>query len=156
MKQGTTSFSEDELTLADRLLRLELSLCSTWWGRCKVAWHKMTEQVLDKLHGDYFSQFVGTVEVVIMDNLLASFEKVAATKNQALSAYRTWGLIRSIGKAEAEGSMSRATWYRHKRIMQEAGLTWADFNSGNVVPFRRRTIELNAPVRSWYELRLAA
>ena len=157
MKRQQAQLTEEEINLSDNLLRLELSLKSQYWRQqSKKPWHQHTELELEQIHNDYFAQFIGKVEVVEMDNFLASLEKVAPTKGRALAAYRTWSLIKSVGPSIAKESMRRATWYEHKKYMIDAGLTWADLQAQNVVPFRRRTIELGAPVRSFYEIRRAA
>lgn len=152
MKKRQAEFTALELSLAERLLRLELSLRSQWWHRSRQDWYDLNETQLDRIHADYFDQFIGKVEVVEMDNLLQSLEKVSETKGQALSAYRTWSLVKSIGVREAQASMPDRTWRRHKKLLFDAGLTWADLQMSNVVPLRRRPILLGAPVRSWDEL----
>lgn len=134
------------------MLRLELSLKSEWWRRQVRAWYDFTETELDRIHAGYFEQMIGKVEVVEMDNLLEQLEAVAKTKGQALAAYRTWSLVRAIGMRETQASMPYRTWMRHKRILFDAGLTWADLQASNVVPFRRRCIVLGSPVRSWAEI----
>ena len=151
-KKGQALFNPLELDLADRLLRLELSLRSKWWHECVTPWYDFTETQLDRLHADYFSNFIKEVEVVEMDRLLESLEKVASSKGQALAAYRTWSLVKAIGMREAEASMPRRTWYRHRQILFEAGLRFADLQRSNVVPLRRKPILLGEPVRSWAEL----
>lgn len=155
--QASDMINAQDVALCDRLLRLEMSHRSQWFReRAGKAWHEFDETDLDRLHSEYFGQVIGKIEVTEMDSLLERFEQVAATKGQALAAYRTWALVKSIGVREAQASMPKRTFYHHKRIMFDAGLTWADFHAGNVVPLKRRTIELGEPVRSWEELRRAA
>lgn len=153
LRRNQASAHDIELALSDRLLRLELSLKSQYWReRAIKKWYQFSESDLEQIHNDYFSQFIGTVEVVEMDNMLKHFERVAPSRGYALAAYRTWSLIKSIGMHEAKASMPRASWFKHLRIMKDAGLTWADYQAGNVVPLRRRTIELGQPVRSWADI----
>lgn len=157
LKRGQCVVDDQQLSMADRVLRLEMSLRSQFWReRAGKPWHQFSESELEALHEDYFGKLIGTVEVKEMDNLLQRFEEVAATPGQALSAYRTWSLIRSIGVREAQVSMPRATWYRHKKIMFDAGLAWSDLRAGNVIPLRRRPLVLGEPVRCWEDLRRAA
>jgi len=152
-RRNQASAQEHEFLLADRLLRLELSLKSQYWReRSLKAWHQYTQTELEQIHSEYFAQFVGKIEVIEMDNLQDQFRKAAKTSGQGMAAYRTWSLIKSIGMHEARDSMPRATYYRHMKIMKAVGLTWADFQAGNVVPLRRRTIELGKPVQSWQEM----
>lgn len=149
--------SSDLLDLADSLLRLELTLAGQYWReRAAKAWFDYSESDLDELHREYFSQVIGKIEVKEMENLQERFEEVAKTPGQGKAAYRTWALIRSIGIREAQAMLPPSTWYRHKAIMFDAGLTWADLQSQNIVPFRQRAIVIEQPVRSWEELRRAA
>jgi len=95
-----------------------------------------------------------------MDNILEKLKDVTDEKTgkkisegQALAAYRTWGLIKMVGQEEAKLSMPVRTWHRHKGLLFAAGLSWADFSAGNVVPFRRKTILIGEPVESWDDIR---
>ena len=97
-------------------------------------------------------QFIGKVEVVEVDKLLNELMRVAPTLGQAKAAYRTWLLIQSHGMEEARELTAKATWYRHKRLLQDCGISWADFHHRALVPFRRKTIVLSDPVRSWEDL----
>lgn len=156
-KKNQIDISPDQISLSDRLLRLELTLKSQYWReRSAKKWYLFSERELDQIHNDYFAKLIGKIEVIEMDNLLEQFEQVAPTKGRALAAYRTWGLIKSIGLREAQASMRRSTWFDHQKIMFSAGLTFADLHAQNVIPFRRRTIELGQPVRSWQELKQVA
>lgn len=162
-KNETVSFTDEEINLADKLLRLELSLMSQFWReRSLKHWYKYTENELNQIHHKYFSQVIGKIEVVDMDTLLEQIEKTVMyngkpiTKGMALAAYRTYTLIQSIGVRATETSMPRATYLRHRKILFDAGLTHADLHAGNVLPFRRRSIILGEPVYSWSEVRNAA
>ena len=144
--------------LAASLLRLELKLGSRWWRRREAnsgAWWELSEAELSALHIGYFGRFIGSMEVVDMGCLLRELQRVAPTEGQALAAHRTWALVRAVGRDNARGSMPRATWFRHVRHLRAAGLSDADLCAGTVVPFRRSVIQLDAPVRSWGELRAA-
>lgn len=156
-KKNQCQVTEEEIILADRLLRLELSLKNHFWREQSTKpWHAYTENDLNEIHNKFFSQLIGKIEVVEMDSILNVFEKVAPTKGQALAAFRTWSLIKAVGSLETQASMPRATWMRHRKVMFDAGLTWADLHAQNIVPLRRRTIELGQPVQSWSDLRMAA
>lgn len=155
-KKGQAVYTPEQIEAAGRLLRLELSLCSEYWRRSTKPWHRVKDCELERMHSEYFGQFIGKCEVVEMDGLLNELEKVAPSEGQALAAYRTWSLIRAIGVRETEASMPRSTFLRHRKILFDAGLTHADLHASNVIPFRRRTIELGQPVRSWDELLKAA
>lgn len=144
----------EEIQLADRLLRLELQLGSEWWRNQRAVGRQWAADLSGQFES-FFTGLVGTVQVAEMGEL-QSLEQVAPSRGQALAAYRTWALVKSIGVEEARSSMPDRTWYRHCGFLRAAGLTWADFNTGQVVPFRRRTLVLEQPVTSWEDVRRAA
>lgn len=146
-----------EINLADNLLRLELSLKSQYWReRAEKKWHEYTEDLLDDLHEIYFKGLIGTMEVVEMDSLRQRIIEAAPTEGQGLAAYATWALIKTVGREETKASMPGRSFRRHLKILKIAGLTDADFQAQNIVPFRRRVIELGQPVRSWADMRRSA
>jgi II/X family phage/plasmid replication protein len=149
-KRGDT-IGEKRVLLADRLLRLELKLGSAWFRRQRKANVDIMNYDYREEHNKYFEQFIGDIEVNDM-NLHERICNVAPTEGQGLSAYRTWSLIKVVGAESARLSMPKSTWYRHTHILKEAGLTTSDFTSGNIIPFRKRVIELSEPVQSWEEL----
>lgn len=158
-KKGRTNASEEQIALAHRLLRLEMTLGSRWWRRFEEdgkSWTDLTEQDLDALHLDYFGRFFGSVEVTDMTDLLCKLNETAPTEGQALAAHRTWALIKAIGFENAKGSMPYRTWARHLKYLRAAGLSDADFCHGKIVEFRRHIVLLNQPCSSWEEIRRAA
>lgn len=143
-----------QLEVCDRLLRLELKLGGQFWReRAYKPWYEFTEEEFNLVHEEYFGQFIGEVEVKEADNILERLEEVSLTKGQAQAAYRTWALIRELGLETTRSIMPQSTWYRHKKLLNLVGLSWADFQARNIVPFRRKTIVLGEPVRSWDELK---
>jgi II/X family phage/plasmid replication protein len=146
-----------EIELGDRLLRLELSLKSQYWREhTEKLWYEFTEDCLDELHEIYFRGLIGTMEVVEMDSLRQRIIESAETEGRGLAAYTCWALIKTVGREEARASMSKTAWYRNLSILKIAGLTDADFQAQNIVPFRRRVIELGQPVRSWADMKRVA
>ena len=157
VKRNQVVMDAGDVSLCDRLLRLELSHRSQWFReRAGKAWFEFSEAELEVMHREYFGQVIGKIEVVEMDRLRDEFMRLARTPGRGLAAYDTWCRVRIQGVREVQDSMTRSRWYEHKQVMFAAGLTWADLRSGNVVPLRRRTIELGRPVRTWDELRRAA
>ena len=157
LSRGEAYATPDQVEQSQRLLRLELSLRLHWWRRQLKAWYEFSEREFDQEHEKFFGEVIGKVEVPVMEkDMVRACEKVAVSKGQGVAAFRTWMLIRQVGAEQARSMMSRASWTRHKRILFDAGLTWADFQASNVVQLRRRTIVLDEPVRSWDELRRAA
>ena len=152
-EKGHADLTPDQLSLVDRLLRLELRLGGQFWReRAAQRWYQWSSEQLYEQFTAYFGQFIGKVEVVEVDKLLDELMKVAPTPGMAKAAYRTWSLIRSDGLEKARELTGKSAWYRHKRLLQQCGVSWADFHHRALVPFRRKTIVLSDPVRSWEDL----
>lgn len=161
MKKGTAEVSPDELLLAQRLLRLELSLRSQFWRQqVEKPWHEFSEVELDQLHEGYFSALVGGVEVVEMSDVkrrcVETAIDIGRTEGQGNAAFAYWCLIRAEGFERARELTSKATHYRHVKLLRAAGLSWADFQAGRVVQLRRTPLVLAQPVRSFSDMRLVA
>ena len=153
VEKGQVDLTPDQLFLVDRLLRLEMRLGNQFWReRAAQRWYQWSSGQLYEQFTAYFGQFIGKVEVVEMDKLLDELVKIAPTEGLAKAAYRTWLLIQSHGMERARELMTKRTWYRHKRLLQDCGVSWADFHHRALVPFRRKTIVLSDPVRSWEDL----
>ena len=153
VKKGHANLTPDQLSLVDRLLRLEMRLGAQFWReRANRRWYEWSSEQLYEQFMVYFGQFIGKVEIVEVHKLLDELIKVAPTPGLAKAAYRTWLLIQSHGVEEARELMSERTWYLHKRLLQQCGVSWADFHHQALVPFRRKTIVLSDPVRSWEDL----
>ena len=152
-KKGQIDLTPDQLFLVDRLLRLEMRLGNQFWReRAAQRWYQWSSEQLYEQFTAYFGQFIGKVEVVEVDKLLDELMKVAPTEGLAKAAYRTWLLIQSHGMEKAREFMAKRTWHLHKRLLKQCGVSWADFHHRALVPFRRKTIVLSDPVRSWEDL----
>ena len=153
IKKGHADLTPDQLSLVDRLLRLEMILRGQFWReRAARLWYEWSSEQLYEYFEAYFGQFIGKVEIVEVHKLLDELMKVAPTPGIAKAAYRTWSLIQSHGLEEARELTAKTTWHRHKRLLQDCGVSWADFHHRALVPFRRKTIVLSDPVRSWEDL----
>lgn len=162
-----------EMDIIDRLLRMELMLRRRWFDRLQnkktiddfsdiekykaykhstPAWLELTSEQLDKLHNDYFSQFIGNIEVTDMTTLLNELRLICPTHGYALASHRTWALIKSIGFEQTRDSMPRSTFARHCSFLKKAGLSHADLQTSNVLPFRRKTVFISQPVLSWSDV----
>lgn len=160
-KPGHTGrmYTEKEIELADRLLRLELRLGSQWWReRAGCPWWWMTWDKLSTQHNEFFGRMVGEGIDMGSVDFVEKCEKAAVevglTEGQGRSAARTWAVISSTGWESARASMPKATWYRHLKIIRATGLGDADISAGRVVSLRRQVIM--SPVASWEDLRLAS
>jgi II/X family phage/plasmid replication protein len=162
-----------EMDIIDRLLRMELMLRRRWFDRLQnkltiddftdiekykaykhttPAWLELTSEQLDKLHNDYFSQFIGNIEVTDMTTLLKQLYLVAPSAGRARAAHNTWALIKAIGYEQTRESMSLGTFNNHRSWLLKAGLSHADLQTSNVLPFRRKTVFISQPVLSWSDV----
>ena len=157
MKKGNIVCTSEQIQLADRLIRLELKLGARWFRRLETDWRELTAELLTAEHQNFFASLIGggDVEVSDMGILLKELEKVT-TKGRALSAHRTWSLIKTIGYTQAKESMNPNTFRMHLKHLRLAGLSSADLCAGVVIPFRKKTLVLSQPVLSWDELRKVA
>jgi II/X family phage/plasmid replication protein len=160
-RKGTADPSDDEIELAQRLLRLELSLrCQFWRESAWKAWFEFSESDLDALHAEYFGKLVGNVEVTEMSDVQQKCIDAAVlmgmTEGRGKAAHAHWCLIQSEGFERARDLVPKASHYRHLKILRSAGLSWSDFQAGRVVQLRRMPLVLAQPVRSWDELRRVA
>lgn len=162
LKKGNIEISEQDLQLADRLLRLELMLGSMWFRRLKKDWHALTEQDLIDQHTSFFSSLIGSGDIGVYDmgTLLERLEKVAPSKGRAQAAHHTWALIKVLGFTQVKSSMNQQTFRNHMVMLRAAGLNDADLCSGGetalILEFKRKNLVLGKPVLSWAEFRLAA
>jgi II/X family phage/plasmid replication protein len=158
-KRNKLQATPEQISLASRLLRLELSLKARWFRRHYSEagdFLQITQDQLTQSHSKFFGQFIGDIEVATMDKLLTRLEFIAPSRGHALAAYSTWLRIREMGFEMAKASMPDSTFRRHKKYLLEAGLSQADLLGNNIIPIRRDVIRLAAPVLSWDDLRHAA
>lgn len=160
-RQGTADPTDEEIELAQRLLRLELSLRSQFWHElAQKAWYEFEEAELDALHEGYFANLVGNVEVTEMCDLqqrcIDAAISMGKTEGRGKAAHAHWCLMRAEGFERAKDLVARRTHYQHLKVLRAAGLSWADFQAGRVVQLRRTPLVLAQPVRSWDDLRRVA
>ena len=156
MRKGHGFVDDDQFAKSQNLLRLEFSLRAQFWReRSFKKWWLYTEQELDALHHEFFQPLIGKEVITMNNDLLSQLIEKAPSEGQARSALATWGLIQAQGLRTVENTLSRATWYRHRRILMDAGISLADMHAGKVLPFRVTTVPLREPVRGWGEIRAA-
>jgi len=157
IKRGKLLLDEQKLQAAAGLLRLELSLRTHWFSKiCKKSWYLLTPNDLATEHNEYFSKLVGDCEVSEMSDLQQKFADAALSlglnPGQGRACFGSWNWIQSYGYNDWKEGVARSTFYRHRKIMMKAGLSYADFQNRKVVPIRKRRVVLDRPVKSWSEL----
>ena len=138
----------------DRLVRLELKLGAQYLReRAGRKWWTMAPVWLAKMHQEYFAQFLAPVQVHdgddLYDTLCEQAKERGRTHAAAMSAYRTWLLVRDRGIEQAKQLLHKPTWHRHKRQLFDAGLTWGHLKTGVCDTVRTRVITLGEPVSGW-------
>lgn len=157
-KSGRAHYTQEQLDKADRLLRAEYCIRRHMLSRLKdddTEWYQLTPQRLFDAHTNYFKDYFSEIEVVDMGNILEKLLKVAETEGQGKAAYDCYVRIRLIGYEQSKSSYPKTSWYRHIKNLKAAGLTRADLNPINVLPLRKKSIEVREPVRHWDEISVA-
>ena len=149
--RGQAVATDTEISLADRLLRLELKLGSMWWRRYRQFSFNQFDACIHDEFINYFGRLIGPVEVMEMSDL-ERIKQVVETEGQALAVHRSWCVIRAVGHQSARESMPKRTWYRHVKILRLAGFSSVDISLGQVVPFRRRALVFERPVNAWSDM----
>lgn len=153
---------EELLALADRLLRLELTLGGRYFRDMERAgrdWSTITGKELAAEHVRFFEQLNAVCEVEDMEReqiIEALMQVNGITEARARSAYRMYADIRRSGAIAIQAETPRATWYRNWGYLRAAGFTDAHLKGAHEVPFRRVKILVASPVASWDAVRLAA
>lgn len=166
VREGKLSIPAEWLDLSQRLLRLEMSLCSRWFRRNASSggnWLNWTTEDLAGLHREFFGPLVDGVEVSDMNRIEIQKrieEANGITEGRAKAAFRTLRDIEENGFEVARESVSRSTFFQHLKYLRAAGFTDADLHrtkpAENVIPLRRVRVVLAEPVASWDDLRRAA
>jgi len=159
-KQGAI-FTDEEINLAQRLLRLELRLGSQWWGQTATkSWWEYTESDFDQIHAAYFRPLIGNAEVTEMTDIkkqcIDAAKALGMTEGRGKAAYAHWCLMVAEGYEQARECTAARTSRQHEQVLKQAGLSFADFQARRVVALRRQPLVLAQPVTSWEQLRAAA
>lgn len=156
------AFTDDTLDLADRLLRLELTLGGRYFrnmeGRSE-SWQALDEAELIREHLKFFGQLntVCEVEKMEREQLMETLMKVnGITEGRARSAFRMYADIRRHGAKTVQAETPKSTYYRNCGYLKAVGFTEAHINSAHEVPFERVRLLIASPVSSWEEVRRAA
>ena len=145
-------YTEDELQKLQGLLRLEMQIGRKFIQKHNLRWYEMTESNLIQLHKNHFDKVIGNVSIPSQNELLDKLKEICPSENQALAAFNTWCNIRNVGLTTIKNSMSKASYYRHIKFLKEAGLSLADLNSGQILPFRQKLIVLGEPVKNFKDV----
>lgn len=155
--RGGRQYSDEEIDSAHRLLRLELQLCGKWFD--KYDWLSIDAERLVKEWEDFFMKKIGDSELVtdqdIEKKVKQHCEANGISPTTARSALKTWYSIKTLGFNKAKEMTATATWYRHKKLLSDSGLSDLDFSHGTVVPLRTQKLIEARQVNTWQQLRAA-
>jgi II/X family phage/plasmid replication protein len=165
-RKGKVECSDEDLTMADRILRFEHTRGSRWFRRlCGRNWYDLTTEELKKLYLDFFGEIVGAEwnggterngDDMERAELVKRIQDAnGITEGRAKAAFTTYRNIQQDGFEIVKGYMQERTFYLHLKHLRAAGVSNVDLRvmkGSNVIKFPMRVI-LAQPVGSWDELR---
>jgi II/X family phage/plasmid replication protein len=155
-KTGRAQYTDDQLFKSKNLLRAELSLKRHSLRRLKqqknLNWYDLTPSELFKQHDAYFSEYFSNIEVTDMSIHLERLLKTSPTEGQARAAYDCYVRIRMCGYEQTKETYPKPSWYRHISNLKLAGFKRADLQMINVIPLKKRAIQVSEPVRHWDDI----
>ena len=144
---GLARASDEQLLIADRLLRLEASFRPKHLKTLDQPWYDLTPSDLLAMHRRYFSKVVPK-ELFANTNSLEGVHTSPRPLRQFIEALQTDGLVAT------RATTSKSTWHRRVTELRAMGLTPAQVAaSGSNAPCL--SFSLDAPVRSWEECQAA-
>lgn len=153
-KKGYTNYSDEQIEKANRLLRLELTIRSQQIReRIEKNWYELTNGDLYEMWDEYFRQKIGNTAMTINEMKIRIFESAPSNRSATL-AINLLHTIQSQGYDYARSLYSKSAFYRHMKILRNAGLTDLEITTGNVVSFNRRIIDY-CLVSSWDDIKAA-
>lgn len=153
-------YTDEQLLKSDKLLRAEYTIARHKIRRLKedrkLPWHELTPAFLLSEHEAYIKDYLSDIEVTDMSDILERLISVAPTEGRARAAYDCYNRIRTNGYYQAKESYTYHTWRKHISYLRKAGFKRVDLQSINIIPLRKRAIELSEPVRHWDDIPLSA
>lgn len=158
-RSGRAEYTQVQIQKATKLLRAEQSLRRHFIRRLKehrkINWYDLSPDMLLEFHDTYFKEYFSDIEVTDMSTHLENLIKVAPTEGQARAAYDCYTRIRMTGYEQAKETYTKRSWYRHIGNLKAAGFKRADLQMINVIPLKKRAIQLSEPVKHWDDIRIA-
>jgi hypothetical protein len=147
-KRSKHDYTDMQVAMAGRLLRLELSLKRHFFRDNPI----ITPELLRERHTRFFSRMIGepmpTSDYSIRDLLIALPD---VTEGQAKAVFATWCMLQTQGWEQCRDLLPDRTYYRHIKILKKIGLGQADISVGKVVSLRSDPLVLR-PVTGWHQL----
>jgi hypothetical protein len=152
-----------EAQFGSRYFKQDIKKIGNMYEMPKDKWYDLTSNDLKTMYTKFWDSRVGKgIDTMNTSEIKNKFENAAVElglkSGYGLKAFATYNLIKSIGHLNVyspkndDSLLTKATFYKHKQIALKAGLTQADFQSGEVLAFSRETIHL-VEVSSWKQLK---
>lgn len=150
-------YQPDEIELASRLIRLELTIFKRHWKKNLniLDWRDLTPKILNELWHEFYGKLLGH-SIMNDEQLKQNIYAVAPSPGIGKAAYNTWWLIKSMGWEIAQDNHTKSTWYRNLGVLKAAGLKVTDLGNGKIIPFKVQRLVIGQQVNNWNELRKAA
>lgn len=165
VKRKKAFCTEEELGLADRILRLEYSIRRQRMDELSdmgAKWWNLSPEFLVEEHAKYFDKFLSGLEVTDMDDVfelimssVGPSEGNIKTQSQAQQAYDCYLRCKQFGRHKAQAMYKKHTWYRNLKNLRLAGIKPVDLQLNNVVTLKARRLVLDQPVSCWADLKTA-
>lgn len=166
VKRKKAFCTEEQLNLADRILRLEYSIRRQRMDELNdmgLKWWMLNPEWLVKEHEKYFDKFLSNLEVTevdeifrkIMDSVGEGPDKIK-TDAQAQQAYDCYLRCKQFGRHKAQAMYKKHSWYRQLKNLRLAGIKQIDLQLNNVVTLKARRLVLDQPVSCWADLKKAS
>jgi hypothetical protein len=155
VRKGEAKAPPERVAVSNCLLRLELCLGSQFWReRAGRPWQQWTVEGLEAENRGFFAPLIASVQATRPSDVLRALNEVTARPSLASAVYRTFLEIQSDGLEVVRARMGKSTFHRHRKLLFQAGLTWADLISPSQPT--RKLLDLGEPVHEWAGLPLAA
>jgi len=156
IKRGEASASPDQVALASRLLRVEVSLKSRFLRDFRLGFDNLPPEVLVNLFSEVAGKIIPSNAAEIpAETELAAFLVERFGKRKGRNLFAFWCAIKSQGVESVQETFGRSQWHVRVRELRSVGLSLGDLNSGRILAFRPRSI-VSRPVDSWEDIRRAA
>ena len=122
-------------------------------------WYDMDEDELNVIYTDFWEHIAGNgVEVPahesdLQEQILDAAAANGYTEGMANAAFKTWTVIKAVGKDQAQYMTGRSTWFQHIKLLKLAGLTTADISEAVVMKQRIQYIDLTKRVESFDDIK---
>jgi hypothetical protein len=147
-KRKGGQYTAEEIAAAGPLLRFELKL------GCEFFRHNETvnPDLLRARFDSFFTRMLGADTVTTDDSILTALLALPGVKpGAAKAAFASWSLLQSHGWQWVREYLPRNTYYRHRKLLLDAGIGDIDLSAGKVVSLRRSPL-IMTPVNNWHDI----